>query len=446
MAETGATSDLSPVGAVGLTPMQRLRNILGGSAGNFVEWFDWFAYVSFAIYFSSAIFPGDDQTTRLLKTYLPFALGFVARPLGAYLMGVYADKAGRKAALTLSVSLMCAGSLMIALIPTSGQIGLLAPLLLTVARIAQGLSVGGEYGASATYVSEMSSRKHRGFWSGFLYVTLIAGQLAAVLLLVILQQLLTEAQLQAWGWRIPFVIGAMFAVVVFWIRMRMHETPAFATAGEHESRGKSMMLFTHYPRETAMIFVLTAGGGAAFYFFTTYMKDFLVNSAAGPTGDGFGKEAAALITTALLVCFMAMQPLVGWLSDQVGRRPILIASFGLGALMTYPISMAIMAATTASQAFLLCLPPLVALTGYTAISAIIKAELFPAHLRASGVAVPYALAQALFGGNVGTTALSLKKAGHEPVMFWIIAGLLAAGLVVAMLMRDTRRHSLILED
>ena len=181
MAETGAASDLSPAGAVGLTPAQRLKNIFGGSAGNLVEWFDWFAYASFSIYFASVFFPEGSQTVQFLKAAIVFTVGFIARPVGAWLMGIYADKAGRRAALTLSVAMMCTGSLVIAVTPGHAQIGDAAAVILVLARLLQGLSVGGEYGASATYVSEMAGRRNRGFWSGFLYVTLIAGQLLAVL-------------------------------------------------------------------------------------------------------------------------------------------------------------------------------------------------------------------------------------------------------------------------
>ena len=219
-----------------MSPAQRLKNILGGSAGNFVEWFDWFAYSAFALYFSRAFFPAGDQTAQLLGTAAIFAVGFIARPVGALLFGIYADRAGRRAALTLSVAMMCVGSLLIALIPTG--LGLLSPALLLLARVLQGLSVGGEYGASATYISEMAERTRRGFWSGFLYVTLIGGQLAAMLLLVLLQNVLTEAQLYAWGWRIPFVVGALLAVVVWWIRRGIHETRSFTqAAGRRTSAG-----------------------------------------------------------------------------------------------------------------------------------------------------------------------------------------------------------------
>ncbi|HEX9773563.1 MAG TPA: MFS transporter [Steroidobacteraceae bacterium] len=446
-AETAAASERSPAGAVGLTPWQRLRNIFGGSAGNLVEWFDWFAYASFSVYFASVFFPEGDQTTQFLKTAVIFTVGFIARPIGAWLMGIYADKAGRRAALTLSVSMMCAGSLVIALTPGHAVIGNFAAVVLVLARVLQGLSVGGEYGASATYVSEMAGRNNRGFWSGFLYVTLIAGQLLALLLLWLLQKILTEQQLHDWGWRIPFFIGAGLAIVVFWIRRGIHETTSFHNAGVSvNERGRTMMLFTRYPTETAMIVVLTAGGGLGFYAYTTYMQKFLINSAAGPMGEGFAKEQASQIMTTCLVIFMICQPLVGAMSDRIGRKITLMASYGLGALAAYPIFTAIEGSTTVLQATMLCFIPLVILSGYTSMSAIVKAELFPAHVRALGVAMPYAVAQAIFGGNAETLALKLKDAGHESAFFVIVAVVLAAGFATAILMRDTKKHSLIKED
>jgi MHS family alpha-ketoglutarate permease-like MFS transporter len=415
---------------------RRLKNILGGSAGNFVEWFDWFAYSAFAIYFSRVFFPEGDQTAQLLNAAAIFAVGFIARPVGAWLFGAYADRAGRRTALTRSVAMMCAGSLLIAVIPTG--YGLASAGLLLFARVLQGLSVGGEYGASATYISEMAVRHQRGFWSGFLYVSLTGGQLTALLLLVLLQRVLTEQQLYDWGWRIPFAVGAALAVVVWWIRRGIHETQSFmhGAAPAHE-RGRVWTLFTRYPRETFTVMTLTAAGGLGFYTYTAYMQKLLVNSA------GFSKPVASQVVTVLLATFLFMPPLAGWIADRFGHRRTLLVSFGGLALVSVPVLGALSTATDPTTAFGLALVPLVLLSGYCGLSAIFKAELYPAHVRALGVAVPYALAQAVFGGNAETAALYLKQAGHEAAYFWLVAGMMALGLLATLLLRETREHSLI---
>lgn len=413
---------------------QRLRNIIGGSAGNFVEWFDWFVYASFAIYFSRTFFPAGDQTSQLLSSALVFAVGFLARPIGAWLMGRYADRVGRRAALALSVGMMCGGSLMIALTPAN--LGVPSTLLLVTARIVQGLSMGGEYGASATYLSEMATRTTRGLWSGIYFSTLILGQLTALLLQIIMQAMLTEQQLYAWGWRVPFVVGALLAGVVFWIRRGIDETHSFALESDGARQSsKGWRLIRDYPRETATIVVLSAGGGVGFYTYTVYMQKFLINT------SGFAKPAAAQIVTWVLLAAMLLNPLMGWLSDKWGRKATLMLSYGLGALLAVPVLTAIAATNSALQAFLLCIGPVVALSGYTAVSAIVKAELFPTRIRALGVALPYAISQAVFGGNVETVALSFKRAGHENGFYWAVALVMTAGLVVAASMRDTQRHS-----
>ena len=422
-----------------MTPAQRLRNILGGSAGNFVEWFDWFAYSAFALYFSRAFFPAGDQTLQLLSAAAVFAVGFIARPVGALLFGRYADRAGRRAALTRSVAMMCSGSLMIALIPTG--LGLLSPALLLLARLLQGLSVGGEYGASATYISEMAGRSNRGFWSGFLYVTLTGGQLAALLLLVLLQAVLTEQQLYDWGWRIPFAAGAALAVVVWWMRRGIDETRSFTHAsGPAHERGRAWALFVRYPRETLTVMALTAAGGLGFYTYTAYMQKLLVNSA------GFAKPLASQVTTLLLATFLFLPPLAGWLADRFGHRRTLLVSYGGLALVSVPVLTALSSVTSAVSAYFLGLLPLLLLAGYCGMSAIFKAELYPAHVRALGVAVPYAIAQAVFGGNAETAALYLKKIGHESAFFWLVAGMMMIGLLATLRLRETRNHSRIHEE
>jgi MHS family alpha-ketoglutarate permease-like MFS transporter len=419
----------------------RLRNIIGGSAGNLVEWYDWYVYSIFGIYFAQAFFPKGDRTAQLLSTALIFAVGFVMRPVGAWLMGIYADRKGRKAGLTLSVSLMCVGSLMIAVVPGHATIGWLAPAILVLARMLQGLSVGGEYGASATYLSEMADEKRRGFFSSFQYVTLISGQLVALAVQLVLQQLLTREQLYAWGWRIPFAIGALLAVIVFYIRRRLAETQSFENAkGSDTPKSSSVNLFRDHPKEAFLVMALTAGGTLAFYAYTTYMQKFLVNTAHLP------ETTVSWIMAAALLLFVCLQPLAGHISDRVGRKPLMIG-FGIaGMLLSVPIFMLLETVQNPVIAFLLVFAALLIVTGYTSINAVVKAELFPAHIRALGVALPYAIANALFGGTAEYVALGLKSAGVERLFYWYVTAMIALSLIVYWRMRDTKRHSLILED
>ena len=182
-----------------MTTAKRLKSIIRGSIGNLIEWYDWYVYAAFSIYFAKSFFPAGDLTAQLLNTSAIFAVGFFMRPIGGWLIGSYADRHGRKKALIGSVLIMCLGSLIIALTPSYDSIGIIAPISLTLARLLQGLSVGGEYASSATYLSEMATASKRGFFSSFQYVTLIAGQLLALLVLIILQQfVLSTLQLETW--------------------------------------------------------------------------------------------------------------------------------------------------------------------------------------------------------------------------------------------------------
>ena len=420
----------------------RLRNIIGGSAGNLVEWYDWYVYAAFTLYFAPTFFPKGDTTAQLMSSAAVFAVGFLMRPIGAWLMGIYSDSKGRKAGLTLSVTLMCLGSLMIAVTPGHAEIGWLAPAILIVARMMQGLSVGGEYGASATYLSEMAGAKRRGFFSSFQYVTLISGQLIALAVLLVLQFSMSERDLESWGWRIPFAIGAVLAVVVFYLRRRLAETESFtnAQAAPDKPKSSSINLFRDHPREAFLVMALTAGGTLAFYAYTTYMQKFLVNT------SGFGRETASQVMTAALFFFMCLQPVAGALSDKVGRKPVMI-SFGLlGLLLTVPIFTALENVRDPWVAFALTFGALIIVTGYTSINAVVKAELFPAHIRALGVALPYAIANTLFGGTAEYVALQFKDWGIERAFYWYVAGMIGLSLIVYLRMRDTKQHSKILED
>ena len=417
-------------------PSERLKAILGGSAGNLVEWYDWYVYSAFTLYFAPVFFPAANRTAQLLSAAGVFAVGFLMRPVGAWIMGIYADRRGRKAGLTLSVTLMCIGSLVIAATPGYARIGFAAPVLLVLARLLQGLSLGGEYGASATYLSEMADERHRGFWSSFQYVTLIGGQLVALLVLIVLQALLTEAQLEHWGWRVPFVIGGALAWVVFWLRRRLVETPQFESARRSRApRSSAWELFRTHPRAAFVVLGLTAGGTLAFYAYSTYMQKYLVNT------SGFDRETATTIIALALALYALLQPAAGALSDRIGRRPLLLGFGVLGVIFTVPLFTAIGDTRDPATAFGLTLAALVIVTGYSAINAVVKAELFPAHIRALGVALPYSLANTLFGGTAEYVALQFKASGHESGFFWYVTAMIGVSLVVYATMPDTRRSA-----
>ncbi|MER7758126.1 MFS transporter [Streptomyces sp. NPDC097619] len=408
--------------------------MIGGSVGNLVEWYDWFVYASFATYFAASFFPHGDPTSQLLNTAGIFAVGFFMRPLGGWLLGGYADRRGRKAALTLSVTLMSASALLIACAPTYATAGYAGAGVLLLARLLQGLSVGGEYAASATYLTEASAPGRRGFVASFQYVSMTLGQLLGLGLQILLQHTMGAAALHSYGWRIPFVIGAVGAAVVFWLRRNLAETEAYTEVSDEdrdEARGSLRLLLRHR-REFALVMALTMGGTVAYYTYTTYLTKYLSNTA------GLSKDDAALVSFCALTVFMLLQPLAGALSDRIGRRPLLIA-FGIGGTFgTVPLLAALSRADGFAGALLLSLTALVIVTGYTSINAVVKAELFPTRVRALGVALPYALANALFGGTAEYVALWFKDRGIESGYSWYVAGCAAVSLVVYLTMRETR--------
>ncbi len=418
----------------------RIGSIFGGSIGNLIEWFDFYIYNFFALYFAKAFFPGKDPTVQLLNAFGIYAIGFVIRPGGGWVLGAYADRAGRRAALTLSVVLMCFGSLMIALAPTYESIGIFSPLLLLAARLVQGISLGGEYGASATYLSEIAVSRHRGFYSSFQYVTLIGGQLLGSATLLVMQQVYTAPQLEAWAWRIPFFIGAACALFGLWLRRNLKETEAFAKVQAQKDRPALLPALLRHPREILLVFGLTMGGTTAFYTYTTYMPTFLVNTVK------LSRDQATQISFISLLLYAAMQPLFGALSDRIGRRPVLMF-FGIaGTLLTVPLLTWLSGTRDYMTALGIVLIALVVVSGYTSINAVVKAELFPAGIRALGVGLPYAVAVSLFGGTAPYIALWFKDQGMESGFYWYVTALVLISLIVYAGMRDTKHHSHIDRD
>jgi MHS family alpha-ketoglutarate permease-like MFS transporter len=408
-------------------------NVVRASLGNLVEWFDWFVYAWFAIYFAAAFFPAHDATAQLLSTAVVFAIGFLMRPLGGWVLGLYADKRGRRAALTLSVSLMSAGSLAIAVNPGYETIGIAAPVFLVLARIAQGLSLGGEFGTSASYLTEVADPARRSFFASFQFVSIVLGQLLALATMIVLQHLLSDSALSAWGWRVPFVLGALIGLTVFYLRRRMEESDDFLAhqreraeikAGRRPKQRVGMTaIIREYPRGFAIAFGVAVGGGVVFYTFTGYLERYLV------TARGFDKDDVSLMSFAALALFLVIQPAAGWLADRIGARRVM-GIFAVGTMATTPVVFVVIAHTSSLLVAFGCLMVGIAfLACYGGAAATLYADQFPTKVRALGMGMAHSLANAIFGGTTEMLALALKESGHEGVFPWYIVATAGATLL-----------------
>jgi len=409
---------------------RRIFAIVGSSSGNLVEWYDFYCYAFFALYFAPAFFPKGDSTSQLLQTAGIFAVGFFMRPVGGWLFGRIGDRVGRRASMLISVLMMCFGSLLIGILPTYATVGTAAPVLLLLARMLQGLSVGGEYGTSATYMSEVAIKGKRGFYASFQYVTLIGGQLLASLVLVSLQSFMTSEELTAFGWRIPFFIGAGLAIVALYLRRSLAETKQ---DGDKENAGTFSALFKHW-RAFCVVLAYTAGGSLSFYTFTTYMQKYLVNTA------GLPKTSASQVMTWVLLVYMLIQPIFGALSDKIGRKANMILYSGLGMLMVVPLMSFLGTNKDPTLAFAMITLGLAVISFYTGISGIVKAELFPTNVRALGVGLSYALANATFGGTAEYVALWFKDNGMESTFFWYVTIMLGIAFIASLIMPNPKVH------
>lgn len=415
---------------------QRLRAILAGSAGNLIEWYDFYIYAFTALYFSSAFFPEGDPLVQIMATSGIFAVGFLIRPIGGWYFGRLADRHGRQRAMVVSVLMMGCGAALIAVLPTYDQVGLAAPALLLLARMIQGFSTGGQYGTAATYLSEIAGKGHRGFWSSFQYVTLVGGQLLATVVVLAMQHGLGEAAMKTYGWRIGFALGAGGAGLILVLRRFMLET---GKAGQGKAGAGSLReLLTVHLRPFLLVVALTAGGSLSFYTFTTYMQKYLVLTV------GMTKPDATLLMLGVLVVFMILQPIMGAVSDRIGRRNNILVFSALATVATFPIFTALAHVDVhgprgSLPAGLLVLAGLLINSFYTSVSGVFKAEMFPVHVRALGVGLAYGLGNALFGGTAENVALALKSTGHESGFYWYVTALCAVALVAALMLKDTRR-------
>lgn len=419
-----ARSDRSPADL-----RRSVSNTLKGSAGNLVEWYDVYVYSVFATYFESKFFSPDDKNATLY-VWAIFAMTFLMRPIGAWYFGRFADRRGRRLALTVSVTLMAACSFVIAITPTVASIGIAAPLVLLLARLLQGFATGGEYGASATYMSEAAIPGRRGFLSSFHYVTLVGGHVLAQATLLLMLQWLSPAQISDWGWRMAFALGGIAAVVVFWLRRSMDESldagaiDAVRT-GRAVASGSLRELFVHQWRPLLLCFLITAGGTLAFYTYSVIGPKMVQAQFAG--GDVL---TGTVINLVALTVLMLLQPLGGWLSDIVGRKALLVF-FGIGGVLyTWFLVLYLPQQSGWLQAFGVLTLGFVILTGYTSINAVVKAELFPTHVRALGVGLGYALANSAFGGTAPLLYQASLRGGHVGAFVIYATAVIAVSLLV----------------
>ncbi|WP_328548714.1 MFS transporter [Streptomyces platensis] len=422
--------DRAPGGA---RPPSRVRQLAAASIGNAVEWYDWYAYSFLAVYFAEQVFPkgAGNSLVPLLSTFAVFAVGFFMRPVGGLLMGAIADRHGRRTALTLTILLMGGGSLLVALTPTYKATGVLAPLVLVLARLVQGLSVGGEFAASTTFLVESAGPGRRGLFSSFQYVSTTAGQLLASATAALLAALLTEQQMGEWGWRVAFLIGALLSLLGLWIRRGAQETLSDVRGADRPGLFEALR---RHPRQSLLICGITAGGTIAYYTWTTYLPTYAQVNA------GFDKGEALTVGTLSLIFFALLQPLGGLLSDRIGRKPLLLG-FSLGfAVLAVPL-LHLVTDTFVSLLLVQC-AGMVLLTGYTSVAAAVNAEVFPARVRAAGIGFPYSLTVALFGGTAPYVGTWFKQAGHADLFPWYVAALCLVSFLVYLTLPETSRQEL----
>ncbi|MEU6841784.1 MFS transporter [Streptomyces sp. NPDC046716] len=414
-----------------LRPAHPVRQLLAASVGNAVEWYDWYAYTFLATYIADQVFPksAGNSLVPLLSTFAVFAVGFFMRPVGGLLMGAVADRHGRRSALTVTILLMGGSSLLVGITPTYAAVGVLAPVVLVLARLLQGLSVGGEFAASTTFLVESAGPGRRGLFSSFQYVSTSIGQLIASGVAALLVSVLAEGQMDGWGWRVPFLAGALLSLVGFWIRQGAQETRT-----ERKERPGLFDALRQHPRQSLLICGITAGGTLAYYTWTSYLPTY------AELNTDIDKSQALLAGTISLAFFALLQPVGGMLSDRFGRKPLLLF-FGFGfALLSVPL-LHVLTGSFGSLLLTQC-AGMVLLTGFTSISAAVNAEVFPARVRAAGIGFPYSLTVALFGGTAPYMGTWFKEIGHSGLFPWYVAVLCLVSSAVYLRLPETAHREL----
>ncbi|WP_255954704.1 MFS transporter [Streptomyces odontomachi] len=430
-----ATAQPSDATGTRLGPARR-RAIVAGAIGNAVEWVDWAVYTTFSTLFAGQFFPSHDETTSLLSTLLVFAVGFVMRPIGGALLGAYGDRHGRKKGMTLTISLMAGASLLIAVCPPYGVIGVAAPVVLVVARLVQGFSAGGEFGTSSAFLIESAAPRRRAFAGSWQQVSVGAGALIASLMGTVLTALLGEQALESWGWRIAFGVGGLLGLVGLWLRLNVPETDSFRrlAASDGTRRNPLRSMLVDHPRAALRVVGITVAGTLIYYVWVSYMPSYAHIETGAPL------SRALLANTIALAVFLVLLPFGGLLSDRLGRKPTLTA-FAAGFLvLAWPLLHLLSAGFWTLLGIELV--GMVFIVGYSANCAVIMAEQFPPEVRTTGIGLPYALAVALFGGTAPYVTTWLSTHGHHDLIWVYVAAAALVGVVVYTTMPETKAKEL----
>ena len=414
------------------------RAVTAGAIGNFVEWYDYSVYGFFATIIASQFFPSDDRVASLLATFAVFAVAFFMRPVGAFVFGHYGDTIGRRNTLAAAIILMGIATLMIGVLPSYAQIGVLAPILLVIARLLQGFSAGGEWSGSAAFMVEYAPENNRGLYGSWQQVSIVAGLLVGSGMGGLLGTVLSEDALNAWGWRIPFILGMVVALVGLYLRLRIEDTPAFRIieVKEEVTQAPVKESFTAHWRESLTAIGFTLAWTVAYYILLTYMPTYVSETLGIPLTQ-------ALLSNAIgLVALMALIPFTAVLSDRIGRKPLLIASSALIALLTYPL---FLLASTQVLVFIVLAQVLfgVIISLFSGPGPAALVEMFPTNVRYSALGVSYNIAVAAFGGTapfLATYLISLTGSNFSPGFYLIAAAVVT--LIVVSTMKETYREPL----
>jgi len=423
--------DVALTPATPLTRAQR-KAIVAATLGTIVEFSDWIIYATFAALFSRHFFPANNDRASLLAAFAVFAVGFVMRPIGGAVLGAYADRRGRKNGLALSVALMAGSSLVIALCPGYASIGIAAPLILVLARLVQGFAAGGEFGSASTFLIESSAPSQRGFAGSWQHFAVNAGVLVAALIGAILTSIIAPAAMAQWGWRVAFAIAGLLGFVALWVRLAVAETDAFkkTIATHRRVQHPLLVLIREHRRATLRVIGIAMAGNLCIYLWLVLFPTLAHLRTGLPLRDAFMASVISIVVSLIAI------PFIGMLSDRIGRRPVLLAFAGGSALFAWPalhfLSNDFWSATAIVTTGMLLS------SGFAATCATVMAEQFPAHVRATGVALPYAISAALFGGTLPYIVTAMSTSGLSQYLWLYVAAVCSVGFVVYARMPETR--------